>query len=137
MSELTLQEKISSGKHRGARVAAEKHFYDAAQPFYNLGFSVGYRNPGHWDIYADRPAYMEQAHNATTPDDPMYKQQVPSGGRMRERAFRIRGEPGKVWVGDERSTPHKELPKPPEYFRTVEAAMFWIMGELMQEPPRG
>lgn len=67
------------------------------------GFSVSWRNPGHWDIYAER-----------------------------ERAFRIRGEPGNVLVLDEREEgpPH---PRAAVEFRTVTAAMAWCADELMVE----
>ena len=32
----------------------DKHFFDPAQPFFPLGFSVGCRNPDHWDIYTEQ-----------------------------------------------------------------------------------
>lgn len=72
------------------------------------GFSVGYRNPGHWDICTSQ-----------------------RGGR----AFRIRGEPDNVLVLDEREMdslpPH---PREPRRFRSVGAAMAWCAEELMHEP---
>lgn len=46
MTDLTLDEKLNYAKSRAAELEAEKHFYDAAQPFYPLGFSVIHRNPG-------------------------------------------------------------------------------------------
>lgn len=52
----------------------------------------------------------------------------------RERAFRIRGEPGDVWVFDERWNPHLPHPRGTVNFRSVMAAMVWICEELMQEP---
>lgn len=68
---------------------------------YNPWFSVGYRNPGHWDISSD-------------------------GGRW----FRIRGYAGAVTVFDERKDdrPH---PREPMRFRSVATAMAWITDEIM------
>lgn len=134
MSDLTLEEKTSFAAGRAELLAAEKHFYDAAQPFFPLGFSIGYRNPGHWDIYASCPAYRGQAHNATQPE--RCHTQVPRTGRQRERAFRIRGEPGNVLIYDERSNPHRPTPRADLTFRSVMSAMVWICEELMQEPVR-
>jgi hypothetical protein len=54
VNDLTLDEKTSYAANRATQIEADKHFYDAAQPFYPFGFSVGYRNPGHWDIYAEQ-----------------------------------------------------------------------------------
>ncbi len=72
------------------------------------GFSVGWRNPGHWDIVTTR-----------------------RGGR----AFRIRGEPGAVTVLDERTMDHlPPHPREPRRFRSVALAMAWCAEELMHEP---
>lgn len=56
----------------------------------------------------------------------------------RERAFRIRGEPGRVLVSDERWNPHRKIGEGDGWmhFRSIMAAMLWIMEELMQEPPQ-
>lgn len=70
-----------------------------------LGFSVIRRNPHHWDI-------------------------ATQGGR----AFRIRGEPGCVLVGDERVDEHGQQAEPGwKPFRSVAAAMAWCADELMHE----
>jgi hypothetical protein len=42
MSDLTLEEKMSYAKGRAAEEVAEKHFFDANQPHFPLGFSVHY-----------------------------------------------------------------------------------------------
>lgn len=129
MYDLTIDEKINCAKTRAAEEAAEKHFFDANQPFYPLGFSVGYRNPGHWDVVAaicpGRASAWRHAH-------PGGQTSERDGGR--ERAFRIRGETGNVTVFDERWNPHRERGQEPMRFRTVSAAMLWIAEELMQEP---
>lgn len=131
MTDLTLEEKTSAAAYRAREQAAELHFYDAAQPFSPLGFSVGYRNPGHWDIYASQcpgkvAAFLSLSpRNATSGQD---------GGR--ERAFRIRGEPGNVLVMDERWNPRRPHPRDTLQFRSVAAAMLWIAEEMMQEPVR-
>lgn len=72
------------------------------------GFSVIYRNPGHWDI--------------TTAG---------------LRAFRIRGDEGagKVMVSDERN--RNQYPEGPSgwlLFKTVSAALLWCADELMNNP---
>lgn len=64
-------------------------------------FSVNYRNTGHWDIYAD-------------------------SGRL----FCIRGQPGSVFVRDERQNAGHLRPGT---FATVDAAMAWITSTLMYE----
>lgn len=142
MSGLTLKEKTNYAVMRAKENEAEKHFFDAAQPFFPLGFSVGYRNPGHWDIYADRvpgkTAAWLTAHgpgasiNGVTVDD-IDRLQLKTN-RERERAFRIRGEPGAVVIYDERWNPHRDRPTSDLNFRSVLAAMLWIVEELMQEP---
>ena len=70
-------------------------------------FSVHRRNPGHWDV---------------------------SDGK--ERAFRIRGEPGRVLVIDERSDEMKygKFPRAPMAFPTIQAAMGYIAFQFMFEP---
>ena len=142
MSDLTLEEKTRSAVVRAKEKEAEKHFFDAAQPFFPLGFSVGYRNPGHWDIYADRVPGKDAAwltahgpgasiNGATVEDiDRLHLKTK----RERERAFRIRGEPGNVVIYDERWNPHRPRQTTDLKFRSVLAAMLWIIEELMQEP---
>jgi hypothetical protein len=133
VNDLTLDEKTSYAANRATQIEADKHFYDAAQPFYPFGFSVGYRNPGHWDIYAEQCPGKASAWNHANPGG---FTTAKDGGR--ERAFCIRGEPGNVVVRDERWNPHRPHPRnEPMMFRTVSAAMFWIADELMQEPAAG
>jgi hypothetical protein len=129
MSDLTLDEKTNSAVTRAREVAAEKHFYDEAQPFFPLGFSIGYRNPGHWDVFARRCPGKEVAWQHAHPTG-----MISSENEIRERAFRIRGEPGEVMVFDERWNPHAPHPRASLQFRSVIAAMVWICEELMQEP---
>jgi hypothetical protein len=127
---LTLAEKTSGAVTRAAELVAEKHFFDEAQPFFPLGFSVGYRNPGHWDVYAKQCPGRASAWKAAHPGGITSQQD-----NERERAFRIRGEPGNVIVLDERWNPHRaDRNREPMTFRTVSAAMLWICEELMQEP---
>lgn len=126
MSDLTLEEKTTYAKQRAALDVVEKHFYDAAQPFFPLGFSVGYRNPGHWDIYA------KQCPGKATAFNSIPGQTTSAQDGQTERAFRIRGEQGKVVVMDERWNPHGR--KAPPEFKSVLGAMLWITEELMQEP---
>lgn len=129
MSDLTVEEKMEAAAVRAKQLAAEKHFYDAAQPFYPMGFSVFYRNPGHWDVTAkitpgQASAWLESHPEGRTTDTDYGT----------ERAFRIRGEPGNVIVMDERWDPHRPHPRASLNFRSVMAAMVWIAEELMREP---
>lgn len=128
MSDLTLDEKTRGAETRARELAAEKHFFDLAQPFYPLGFSVVYRNPGHWDVMGKSCPGQASAWEYAHP-----------GGRTslrdgdRERAFRIRGEPGAVVVIDERWDPHRRSRETLK-FRSVVGAMLWIVEEMMREP---
>lgn len=129
MSDLTLEEKVSYAKRRAAEVAAEKHFYDLNQPFFPFGFSVYYRNPGHWDVSAKQCPGKVSAFLSLSDGN-----QTSAKDGDRERAFRIRGEPGNVVVFDERWNPHRNTDQEPPRFKSVMGAMLWIMEELMQEP---
>ncbi len=127
--DLTLKEKTGYAEFRARQQAAEEHFFDAAQPFFPLGFSVGYRNPGHWDVYAKACPGLASAWLAANPGG-----QTSLRDGDRERAFRIRGEPGAVTVYDERWDPHRPQPRGAREFRSVLGAMLWIVEEMMREP---
>lgn len=131
MNELTLDEKLNGAVSRAREVECEKHFFDKAQPHYPLGFSVCHRNHGHWDVVADQCPGQASAWRAAHPDG-----QTSAKDGERERAFRIRGEPGAVTVIDERWDPHRSHPREWMTFRSVTSAMLWISEELMQEPRR-
>jgi hypothetical protein len=128
MTELTLHEKTREAQRRAREEVLEQHYFDQAQPFFPLGFSIGYRNPGHWDVIAREPpgritAMLEASPGSST--------SARDGDRV--RVFRIRGGPGQVYVYDERWNPHKKI-KPDLEFKSVMGAMLWICEELMQEP---
>lgn len=109
--------------------AIEKRYYEAAQPFYPRGFSINWRNPGHWDVYAyEVPGRI----SAWLEANPGCSTTAKDGERT--RAFRIRGEPKNVIVHDERWNPHNPQPREPKVFRSVAMALVWIADELMQEP---
>lgn len=130
MTELTLDEKSNYAQNRAVQLEAEKHFFDEAQPFFPLGFSVGWRNPGHWDIYAEQCPGKASAWKYANPTGFTSER---DGGR--ERAFCIRGEPGNVIVRDERWNPHVvNRDREPKVFKSVIGAMLYIVEELMQEP---
>lgn len=129
MEDLTLDEKINYAEMDAREKEAEKHFFDKAQPFFPLGFSVGYRNPGHWDIFAEQTPGKASAWKRAHPGGQTTER---DGGQ--ERAFAIRGEAGNVFVRDERWNPHKPHPRESMKFRSITGAMLWIMEELMQEP---
>lgn len=127
--DLTLDEKTNSAEARARQLIAEKHFYDLAQPFFPLGFSVIHRNPGHWDVISritpGRASAWLHAHPGGTTSET---------DDERERVFRIRGESGNVLVLDERWDPHRPHPRKSLRFRSVTGAMLWICEELMREP---
>lgn len=129
MFELTLDEKFNNAESRAREEAAEKHFFDKGQPHFPLGFCIGYRNPGHWDVTAKEAPGKASAWLAAHPGG-----QTSARDGARERAFRIRGEPGNVVVFDERWDPHRPHPRETMKFRSVMAAMVYIAEELMQEP---
>ena len=129
MGDLTLEEKTSGAVMRAREEEAEKHFFDLNQPFFPFGFSVGYRNPGHWDVFSKRCPGRVSAWIAAHPGG-----STSDNDNTRERAFRIRGEPGAVVVYDHRWNPHRSHKDSPPTFRSVLAAMLWICEELMQEP---
>ena len=131
MTNLTLEQRMTALEERARERAAERHFFNEAQPFFPLGFSVNYRNPGHWDIYASQPPGRDKAWMAAHPGGQISPM---DSGLERERAFRIRGKPGGVEVFDERWNPYQPYPRDTRRFRSVMGAMLWIMEELMQEP---
>lgn len=129
MTDLTLEEKIRYAEFRAREENAEKHFFDLAQPHFPCGFSVRYRNPGHWDVSAKQASGKAAAWRAANPGG-----QTSLSDQLMERAFRIRGEPGAVVIFDERWNPHQPYPRESMTFRTVAMAMMWIVDELMREP---
>lgn len=128
---LTLEEQMNGAETRARERTAEKHFFDQAQPFFPFGFSIGRRNAGHWDVYAKQCPGYASAWQAAHPEG-----STSANDGDRERAFRIRGEPGDVQVIDERWNPNNPHPREWMKFRSITAAMVWICEELMQEPPR-
>ena len=129
MTDPSVQEEMTHAERRAREAAAEQHFFSLAQPFFPLGFSVSYRNPGHWDVYARQVPGKISAWETANPGGTTSEQ---DGDR--ERAFRIRGMPGEVHVFDERWNPREPHPRSIRHFRSIMAAMVWIVEELMQEP---
>lgn len=115
---------------RAREHAAEIRHFDANTPHFPLGFSVTYRNPGHWDVFA---AEVPGRASAWIEANPGGCTSARDG--QRERAFRIRGDYGAVTVHDERWNPRRPFPRGALPFASVENAMAWIMAELMREPP--
>lgn len=126
---LTIEQKVSYAETRAREEAAEKHFFDQAQPHFPLGFSVCYRGESHWDVSAEQCPGKASAWRYANPGGQTTAQ---DGGR--ERAFTIRGEPGKVVVYDERWDPHRPHPREALKFKSVTMAMMWIVEELMEVP---
>lgn len=126
---LTLEEKLSFAEARAREEVAEKHFFDLNKDWQPLGFSIGYRNPGHWDVYADQRPGKVQAWNTVNTQG---WTSARDGGR--ERAFYIRGIPGEVIVRDERWDPYRPFPRDSLTFTSVSQAMVYIESKLMGEP---
>lgn len=129
-----LKQDMDFAEGRARTLVAEKFFWDAAQPFHHVGFSVTKRNPHHWDIFADQVPGKIKAELIANPGNQTSAD--PNAGQ-RERAFRIRGGPGDVRVFDERWNPHRQHPREILTFRTIQAAMLFITDEFMQEPANG
>lgn len=125
---LTLETKMSCDGRRAQEVAAEKHFFMLNQPFFPNGFDVHRRNPGHWDIIAKQVPGKYSAWRAANPGG-----ETSGKDGETERAFRIRGEDGEVVLMDERWDPFRPHPRPSITFRTVTAAMLYVVEELMGE----
>jgi hypothetical protein len=127
---LSLEQKAEYAAQRAREEVAEKHFFDEAQPHFPLGFSVHYRGDGcHWDVSAEQCKGKASAWRFANPGGTTTTH---DGGF--ERAFRIRGEPGRIVVLDERWDPHRPHPRESHTFKNVAMAMMWIVEELMQVP---
>ena len=96
------------------------------------GFSVGQRDTHHFDIYATRrPGYV-QWYYRENPNSIAY----PMADDMKERAFAIRGEPGNIYIRDERWDQETDRrARPSLTFPSVEAAMAWVSATLLIEVP--
>lgn len=96
-------------------------------PYVPGEYSVGKRDTHHFDIYAPRrPGYVQWFYekNPTSIAYPMYDGE-------RERAFAIRGEPGRIIVRDERWDKERPTPRVSRHFTSVDSAMWWISAQLL------
>lgn len=131
MSDFTLEEKIGFAEGRAREKIAEQHFYDIGKATYRCTwFSVQKRNTHHWDVAAPAVSGRASAWLASHPGG-----QTSDKDGSTERAFRIRGEPGRILVMDERWDPTRPHPREHMTFKSVAAAMLWISDELMAESP--
>lgn len=92
-------------------------------------FSVVQRDRYHFDVYAQRrPGYVQYFYekNPTSISYPMAE-------GLDERAFAIRGEPGDIYVRDERWDIDKNRSRAAHRFESVKQAMTWI-SSLMLDP---
>ncbi len=80
-----LEIAMAFASDKAALEVAEKHFFDEAQPFFPLGFSVCYRNPGHWDVMARECPGRHTAWEKANPG----RQSIGADGGV-GRAFAIR-----------------------------------------------
>lgn len=96
-------------------------------PFVPGSFSVTQRDTHHFDIGARRrPGYVQWFYEQN-PDSVAY----PMNDDQRERAFAIRGEPGDIYIRDERWDRLAPRPRPVLHFPSVESAMAWVVATLM------
>lgn len=128
----TLRAMRDIARHGGARLMERAFTGFTALPSATEGAP-----PSCWEILdvppgAAREAIVSKFRELAKNAHPTGQTSARDGGR--ERAFRIRGEPGDVVVYDERWDPHRPHPRGERNFRSVMAAMLWIAEELMQEP---
>jgi hypothetical protein len=92
------------------------------------GFSVVRRDTYHFDVYAARrPGYVNWYLLVENPMGMAW----PLRDGMNERAFAIRGEPGNIYIRDERWDYMRPRPREPLTFLSVEAAMSWVSATLL------
>lgn len=93
-------------------------------------FSVYQRDTHHFDISARRrPGYVRWYYEQN-PGSVAW----PMADGLTERAFCIRGEPGDIYVHDERWDRERPRPLPSLQFASVESAMAWITATLLIGP---
>lgn len=113
-----------------AKDAVERKIYqnefDKHQPHKAKKFEMICRDDGHFDIYAEAAGGWSQAQRIIYPNS--------VGGwaneHIIERAFCIRGQPGYVYVRDERWNPHKSDKRPCPSFMNVTTALAYCVAEL-------
>lgn len=90
-------------------------------------FSVGQRDTHHFDIYASRrPGYVQWYYGQN-----LNCVAYPMQDGLDERAFAIRGEPGDIYLRDERWDKERPFPRESLRFPSVESAMAYIVATLM------
>lgn len=90
-------------------------------------FSVSQRDTHHFDIFtARRPGYI-QWYYERYPDEAV----EPMNERVLERAFAIRGEPGNIYLRDERWDIDPKTSNLAYHFPSVESAMAWVVATLL------
>jgi hypothetical protein len=91
------------------------------------GFTVSRRDTYHFDIYTERrPGYVQSYYQRNP-----YHLCQPMADLEIERAFAIRGEPGNIYIRDERWDLDKKSNRTDVIFPTVESAMAWVVATLM------
>lgn len=127
---ISLDDKMNFAQEKARIEVAERHYFEEAQPFFPLGFSVHYRGDGcHWDVSAAQVPGRVSALLAAVPGAMTTAR---DGGV--ERAFRIRGKPDAITIIDERWDPTRPQPREVITVPSVEVAMAIIVAELMRVP---
>lgn len=112
-------------KDREMQLQQSKPYVDGA--FVPGRYSVGQRDTYHFDIFSPRrPGYV-QWYYRENPTCVAY----PMNEGAQERAFAIRGEPGRIFVRDERWDYKQPPPRDSLKFPSVESAFAWITATLL------
>jgi len=99
-------------------------------PYVPGQYSVGQRDTYHFDIYAPARPGEVQWYYRENPNTVV----IPMRDCENERAFAVRGEPGKIYVRDERWDYMRPYPRGVLEFPSVEAAFAWISATLLIQP---
>lgn len=117
------KEKIREIRERQLRLS-ESYVPGRFIPGY---FSVSQRDTHHFDIFAPRrPGYVQWYYNKN-PDEAV----EPMNDRAQERAFAIRGEPGNIYLRDERWDIDPKASNLVYPFPSVESAMAFVVATLL------
>lgn len=112
-------------EQRAAALAKSKPYKEG--PFAPGAFIVSQRDTHHFDIYAPRrDGYVQWYLWCENPKGMAW----PLRENAQERAFAIRGEPGDIYVRDERWDKNRPFPRDSARFSSVAEAIAWVLKEL-------
>lgn len=98
-------------------------------PHHPGGYSVSQRDTHHFDVMARRrDGYVQWYYAVENKKGIAY----PMLDGCTERAFAIRGEPGAIYIRDERWDSERPRPRDSIDFASVAEAMAWVHKELVE-----